>query len=222
MQAASDATLMIGRARARASPVRRRRRGSAPPGTSRRGRARCSLVSGSSSFTCNPKPALFTSTSIGRSASASRAATRATSARTRQVGGQGFDVHAVALGQFGRALGEPLGVPGHQHEIVTAVGQGTGERGADSGARAGDECGGHAGTLPPVPRPSSGGGRRARRARAGRAGRAGGAPRRRGIRQSTALPGPRADASPASIASEPARAWCPASAAAWALVRPAT
>ena len=49
-----------------------------------------------------------------------------------EIGEDRLDVDPVPVLQFGRGVGQPVGVPSHQHEIVAARRQRSGERRADA------------------------------------------------------------------------------------------
>ena len=78
-----------------------------------------------------PKPALLINMSIGCSVLVSRSAIPITS-HAGQIGDDRLDVDCVSLLQFGRHVGQPIGVASHQHKIIATRRQRSRERGADA------------------------------------------------------------------------------------------
>ena len=82
-----------------------------------------------------PNPALLTRT---RTPAASRSATFARSA-SGQIGDEHLDVRTRLVVQFGGEALEPVGVTGHQHQVVAVHGIPAGESRAQPGRRSGDQ-----------------------------------------------------------------------------------
>ncbi len=87
----------------------------------------------------SPKPALLTSSSIGRSGSAEPRLDLRQLLAVGEVGRQHLDLYAVLEPQLGGDLDQPRLVARHEHEIVAAGSQLVGERVTDPCGRPGDE-----------------------------------------------------------------------------------
>jgi len=70
-----------------------------------------------------------------------------------EVSGEDVDLDAVPAAQILAGLLQPRGVPSHQDEVVTTLGQSTGKRMTDAGGCAGDQCGAHGVSLTRTRRP---------------------------------------------------------------------